>query len=149
MQITANQFLDLLRKVNGTTIVTILAVIPIQMNVWKISSVNGIIGYNYENSVNYQRIRENKPADFIPLDRSWGIHDGALRFYKNEYYLSIKVEKASSFYEDDEGNKIDFTEKKKKKSSRQGLKKEIIVRDYKLKHIKSIRMNGIQYEIGE
>ena len=74
----------------------------------KISRVNGLLNWIYENAVNNQRFRENQPLDnngeveqFTALPRKWGVRvkreDGTvtpLVEHKEKQYLELKVQQA-------------------------------------------------------
>ena len=149
----------------GATAVTIVARTELAMRktgnpyvgqIFKVSRVNGMIGFRYENAVNNQLGREGEAKDFIAKPRSWGVHiDGTpLIEHKGNYYLEMKVEKSLDHrYEDASGNELDdvtldlvraFMPVKNKPVS-QGTEKEIICRDYKVEKILSITYRGTCY----
>lgn len=122
----------------------------------KISKVNGMIGWRYTNSVNNQRVRENKKDDFQAVERRWGqrIQGTPLVEHKGKVYIELKLEnRYETVYVDDGGREVDteFVEQflpKSKRSSRQGLDKEVVLRDYMLDSIESITMGGEFYKVG-
>lgn len=128
---------------------------PYYNRVYKRACVNGMANWVYANSVNLQRSREGKDADFVPHRRQWGVRlENSPLVYnknKNEYYLELKVEKSiwHQYYLD--GVEISDEEVNPylplKSQTRQGVDKEIILRDYMLRNIETVCMNGINYEI--
>ena len=128
-------------------------------NIHKIARTNGMINWNYANSVNRQRGRENTVEDFKPEPRKWGTRLNGLPFvvYTNKkdetkLYLEMKVERSVDYwYEDDKGNTIDKdlvnSFLRKRSASRQGVKKEVIIRDYDFGNIIAIAMAGDTFVI--
>ena len=121
----------------------------------KRSRVNGVLGYNYENSVNNQREREGKDSDFQQEERRWGVRlDRVWVSHKGELYFTVKVERSleEPRYFTESGVELSRDEvkpylPKKSKSSRQGTDKEIIHREYKLSSLRGITMNRQTFEI--
>ena len=103
-------------------------------------------------SVIRQRAREGLTPDFEALPRKWGVrlpgtpliaHDGML-------YLEVKVERAlDQRYETVDGKSLDGiavgTFLPSRGPSRQGVSREVILRDYGLASIVSIRLGGVVY----
>jgi hypothetical protein len=122
----------------------------------KLSRINGIIGFRYENSVNNQRGREGLEVDFEAKQRQWGEHvmraDGGqscLIAHKEKTYLEMKVEKVfETVYLD--GNGVIRTReelsgilpKRAANSGRQEVEKAVILRDFALSSIREIRISG-------
>lgn len=144
-----NPILENLLTKKGAQIITIEALVPKvakKKKYFKKSVVNGVINWNYQNSVNRQKERENKEGDFKAEPRKWGerILGTPLVRHKNKLYLEIKVQRAlSTEYQDENGNQIEKPEPQtKQQHSRQGLEREVILRDYLLENIKSITIGG-------
>ena len=176
---TADNIVDLLSAVKGAKIVTITTkTIPAMVrtaedgrinpfagknlrkdvSVRKIARVNGVVNWNYTNSVNRQLVREGKTADFTAHPRKWGTRMSGLPFVihikdgKVNLYLEMKVERSvEHWYEDDKGNRVNADEVKpflKPRSvTRQGTDKEVILRDYRIDNIIAIRHEGDTYVI--
>jgi hypothetical protein len=159
------QLAEMLMNHKGSTAVTIVTRTEPEMrktgnpflgNVFKVSRVNGMIGFNYANSVNNQLNREDKNADFIASPRKWGnrLPRTPIVEHKGNLYLEMKVEKSLGHrYEDASGIPLDdatmlqvssFLPNRPKAQS-QGTDKEIILRDYKLASILSITYRGTCY----
>lgn len=160
--INHQQLIDLVRQTRGTTAVTIECLTEVKLKksapfqVFKNSIVNGMVGYIYENSVNYQRQRENVEPSFSAQPRTWGTRlDRFFVEHNGQLYLTIKVENTIyKDYENEEGEFVDYETiaphmYARSSSSRQGVSKKIIHRDYKLSSIKSITINGNKYDISQ
>lgn len=122
----------------------------------KMSRVNGMVWFSYQNSVNNQRKREGLSADFKPQPRKWGVRlaNSALVEHKGEYYLEVKVEKSldHKYLDPDTGKEIAASEVEKfipqrKEGARQEVESVIILRDYKLSNIQSLTHEGVTYII--
>ena len=80
-------------------------------NALKVSEVNGMIGYDYENSVNNQRNREqgDEAKKFEAQGRSWGVRlNRVFVVNKGGLYVTIKIERTLSkprFF-DGKGNEV-------------------------------------------
>lgn len=135
----------------------------------KVSRVNGLLNWIYENAVNNQRSRENQPLDnngevehFTALPRKWGSrvkrNDGTvtpLVEHKGKQYLELKVQQSLGYeYRDANGNVIDPANvepflPKRKEGARQEVDNPVILRDYSIENIQQITLDGIVYEITE
>jgi len=128
----------------------------------KIAQVNGIGGsWNYGTAVNNQRGREDKPMDFVPHARKWGVRvthaDGKLTGlveHKGAYYLEVRV--GSSLHHEYrfngavlDGNLIHPFLAQKREGSRQEVDNPIIVRDYKIENLRQITMDGETFDVVE
>jgi len=123
----------------------------------KVSKVNGIIGYDYENSVNNRRKKEQgeDAEKFKTQGRSWGTRlNRVFVVNKGGLYVTIKIERtlADPRFFDGKGNEVQKDEiaaflPAKRKATTQGVEKDVIHRDYKLLSIQEIRMGGNVYRI--
>ena len=122
----------------------------------KISRVNGLIGWHYQNSVNNQRRREGNEEEFSAEPRRWGerILPTPLVEHKGKMFLEVKVEHAlGTEYYDGSGNPIRYDDCKgvlparKGESARQETEKAIILRDYALDGIREISIGGESFRI--
>jgi hypothetical protein len=162
MKIKYRDLVELLKSQKGAKPVTICAqTIPNMRkkdnpykDVIKISRVNGIIGCVYTNAVNRQRIREDSDPDFEAEPRKWGqrIIGTPLVEHKGKYYLELKVEKSLGHEYELYNERIPFEKIKEflrlpPDMPKQGLDKEVILRDYDLANITSITINDQYYEI--
>ena len=164
--ITVNEFREKLAKLKGTQFVTIKTLTPVsdmrakkdgkpnpfwKSGIMKRSVLNGAIGFDYENSVNRQLIREDKEAEFEAQERSWGSHvNSVLVEHNDKFYLSFKCERViSRQYELDgkiiEDCEVDQFRAEKKEGERQGTDKPTVYRNFLLSNILSIKMNGEEF----
>ena len=165
--ISRSEFKTKLMDVRGARAVSVVTVTVPQMNkkvngepnpfygrVQKRTYLSVMIGFRYENSVNNQREREEKDADFVAAPRAWGVHvqGTPLIEHNGKFYLECKVEKVlgSHYFLDGEPADDEVIEPylaKRKTSSRQGVDKTVILIDVELKNIETIVMNGDTYTI--
>lgn len=158
-----------LEKLKGCRAVSIIAETtpdlisgnPFGKQLRKLAHVNGMIGWNYGNSVNNQRTRENQPLDakgnvefFTPLPRKWGKRlkhaDGTLTplvEHKGQKYLEVKVQASLQHVYMLHGKPVDAAKvkpwlRKHNESKRQKVKKPVILRDYAISNIKVIAVDG-------
>ena len=156
-----------LMDVKGATAVSVVTVTVPQMNkkhngeanpfygrVQKRTYRSCMIGFRYQNSVNNQREREDKDADFISEPRKWGEHvpGTPLIEHKGKYYLECKVERVidNHYLLDGEPADDEVVEPylaQRKSSSRQGVDKTVILIDVSLENIETISMFGEVYEL--
>lgn len=120
----------------------------------KVCSLSGLIGFNYENSVNNQLERENKERNFRAQERIWGKHYNPYFIIHNDnFYLNIKVQFASESKYFLNGKEIKVEEilpylyESKKPHTQDNLKNEIVVRTVKIDSIKRLRYKGEEYII--
>ena len=141
----------------------------------KISKVNGMVNWCYGQSVNNQRIREGNSEHFFPEPRKWGqrrcidaegqpVYDrtASVRLspfvdHKQAIYLELKVQNALEHrYEAPDGTVLTDEQVAPylpiKREGRQGVEREVILRDYTLDkdgmcNILSITMGGETYHI--
>lgn len=159
--LTTNELLNLLLATKGSSFVNIVThTTPtliggkkcILAGLTKVGSVNGIINFKYENSVNNQREREGSETDFVAQQRKWGTKIGSCVIeHKNKYYVEIKVEKTQEPQYTLRGNRVDNSIVKphlpERKDGRQEVDKQVILRDYALENIRQIRINKEEYEV--
>ena len=125
--------------------------------IMKVANAGGLLGYDYENSVNNQREREQLLNDFLsqPLWNGKGKRVSpalAEHTEKGTKYLSFKHQQTNSVnYIDAQGNIIDKDELKdyfyKSSNKKQGTEKAIYHRKVKINNIRYVKMNGIKYKI--
>ena len=123
-------------------------------NVTKRAKVNGMIGWIYANSVNNQRAREGNEDFFVAHPRKWGerIKGTPLVEYKDRQYLEVKVEKVLSTEYFVDGEPVDIETLKpflpvKNQSARQETEKAILIADYAVDNIVSIRLDRADIEV--
>jgi hypothetical protein len=162
---TKPQFKTLLATRNGASFITITALTepdwlaaretgenPYKNHVVKRSVVNGVINWKYENSVNNQRAREGLSPDFESLPRKWGerIHGTPWVEHKGKTYLELKVENVlSTTYVDENGVELNselvkhYIKPSHSGGERQGVEREVILRDYNLNNIVAFTWCGV------
>lgn len=133
----------------------------------KVSRVNGIVNWSYENAVNNQRMREETPLDangavehFISDPRKWGqrIHGSAFvrHIHKDSgekrVYVEFKHQNSLGYQYFIDGLPVDASEvephlRDKSESSRQQVENEVILRDYRLSSIEHITFGGEQFAL--
>jgi len=127
---------------------------PFFGSVTKEVKLNGAVGFDYKNSVNNQRAREDNEEEFQVKPRAWGTLMEGRKFveHKDNYYLQLKVENTTTPVYKFDGEVIDKSKlelwlPKRKASSRQEVEKEVIIRDIKLSNIKTITFNKCTYKL--
>lgn len=130
-------------------------------NAKKVSLVVGVVNWTYSKTVNRQRGREQKTMNFRAMERTWGtrIKGTPLVSYvcgaegETRLYLEVKVERRSFLYFDSETHQRIDEElilpflREHEPNSRQGVDREIILRDYRLLHIAELTIGGAQYRV--
>ena len=170
--ITQNQAVAMIRdNVKGTTFVSIDTSTDPDMpktnnpfwdkanktwNIRKLNTVTGAIGADYERAVNRIANKENKD-DREAKPRAWGTLTADRLFveHKGGFYLQVKVENGGkpTYVHADTGEAIDketikpFLKEKVKSSTQADLDGEVIIRDFKMASIKSMRFMGESYTI--
>jgi hypothetical protein len=160
------KFID--ENVKGTTFVSIDAVTPEKLpkscpiqNVLKAQTRTGVIGFDYESSVNRQDVREGGEGEREAKSRKWGTTSPCRKWVshikKGETntvrYLQMKVEQTKNITYTSNGKTIDkseiadFIRKPSVSSTQEGLEKQVIIRDINLANVKAIRIMGKSYEI--
>ena len=99
--ITQKELVEILKSAKGAEPITIVARTPKKLldktTVFKTSRINGFTGFDYENSVNMQGLREDKFINFKSKKRVWGARTyGTLVEYKNNFYLRFKPKRTLS-----------------------------------------------------
>lgn len=157
--ITTAQMINMIREQKGCTFATIRTntdpkarkACPIA-GLRKISHLNVMIGFNYENAVNNQRTREEMEADFVSQPRKWGkrVDLKTVEHNLNVYLTTATLNHYETSYQDAKGNPVAEETIKSflpvsKPSATQGTEKEIIYRDFNADNITEITMNGETY----
>lgn len=164
--ITVSEAINIIqRTVKGCTAISVDAATTPKMNktgnpffgrITKFCRMDGLIGFDYENSVNNQANREGK-EEREAKPRTWGVltDDRIFVTHKGEHYLQMKVQSTDTpVYRDATGTIVDkailspfMPERSGPTSTQTDLEKEIIVRDVKMSNVKGMRFNGGEYEI--
>jgi hypothetical protein len=161
--VTEQDLLDVLNEgVKGNTFVTISTDTepamrktdnPYYGHVRKLTTLNGMIGFDYPANVNKLAMLEGK-AERDSKPRSWGVISPCKRFifHKGAVYLRFRSEKCleTPVYMVD-GQEIDkdlltpFLTVKTKSSTQVDLTGEIVVRDFSLASINTITFRNVKY----
>lgn len=174
--LTKTQLADHLMNLRGAKFTTIVAETDPRMRktgnpyvgAKKVSRVNGVVNWVYQNSVNNQRCRENQPLDqsgevehFEPEPRKWGTrlkhdtgHVAPLVEHKGKRYLELKVERSLGHEYRLNGEVVDSEAvaeflPNRKEGARQKVDNPVILRDYSLENIVQITIDGVTYEVNE
>lgn len=154
--LTKNELIKVLSELKGPQLVTIeTRTIPKLRsgnpfnNLVKVSTVTGVIGFNYENSVNVRRVIENKSPDFKSLSRAWGRKSNNIINHGSKKYLELRVEKSQSdFFDGETRISLDkISQWQYNHRTRQRLNKPVIIRDYSLDNVFRIKINNIEYRV--
>lgn len=142
---------------------------PYRDNLVKLAHVQGVIGFRYSSSVNRQRARERRPTThkgmvsyFYAEPRQWGERVRGTPLVEHELqgsgrwhaYLEIKVERVihAEYRTIDPDLRVDDAEverwlKRRRPNRRQGVRREVQLRDYRLDHLLEIRMHGGVWQV--
>jgi len=124
--------------------------------VFKRSIVNVMVNFNYANAVNNQRGREGEAKDFTPDARKWGTRLPGLPFvsHKGKSYLECRVMRSLSHaYITADGRALTdadvapFLPTRNSNAEKQGVEKEIIIRDYAVDNMEAIAIDGERFVI--
>jgi len=152
--------------VKGTTAVSILSETTVRMvkkhretgepnpfmGAVKSQKKNGLIGFDYESSVNLQAGREGKD-EREAQSRTWGVLSASRLFvhHKGQSYLQLKVQSVTDTVYTLDGKTIDavdiqpYLSASKPSSTQADLDKAVIINDIKMGNIKAITMMGETY----
>lgn len=172
-QITKSQLLQILSDIDGkqAMFVSLTAEVDARLKktdnkyakdtVTKLNKYSGLINYNYANSVNNQRLREDKEADFKAkstyANKINDIYNGCLATHNTtgQVYLVFKEQSSQKPTYKINGKEVDIdtenylkqfrVEKKVYKS--QDIDKQVEHRNIKLENIKTLNINNIEYII--
>ncbi len=131
---------------------------PYAGNVVKLSRVNGMVGWHYAASVNAQRVREGGSADFDAVPRKWGERVASTPFvvHNGRVYLELKVERSLGHeYQTVAGQPVPvdalapFLPAQRPDNGRQGVEREVVLRDYAIDSIAAVTLNGQRHVVGD
>jgi len=113
-----------------------------------------MLNFDYAAAVNRQREREGMVADFVAEPRKWGerVAGTPLVTHKGKWYVEAMVRRSEVVgYIMPDGTAVDPEEVAKwlkvRHGGRQAVKKPIILRDFSVENIRSMRMKGMEYII--
>ena len=115
---------------------------PYRNTVRKVSHVRAFVGAIYERSKNRDLERNGQEPDFVASPRTWGTHDPDCRciiHHKGEKYIEVKIEGATSEYNDTDGNPLaaDYVEYMTPRPDRGN----VVFVTYKLNSIAELHIN--------
>lgn len=121
----------------------------------KLAKYSVMINFNYENSVNNQRKREDVAEKFTAQARAWGEHETKSIISKDDgLYLQLKHEKTlhESFINTVDNTFINKTEiapflQVSKPNPNQGVEKVVRVMSPKFTNIVEVAMNGERFRV--
>jgi len=162
--VTKDELVQILIKKKGTTIVNLKATTNARLkktnnphgSCSKQSELTGMIGWNYANSVNNQRAREDHQEFFEAEPRAWGerVKGTPLVEHKGNYYLEMKVTRVMSttFIRDRDGEIVTHAEivmflPPARENARAETVKGIFPSDYAVENIKEITLDGVHYTV--
>jgi hypothetical protein len=174
-QITQQELVDILSAVDGSKplFMSLVAEVDVQLKktnnmyandkVTKINKYMGIINYSYQNSVNLQRMREDKIADFKAkaayATKINDAHNGCLSTHDKtgQMYLSFKEQSVNKNPIYKINNQVvgtdtatylsQFRINRRKAAVHQEVEEQVQHRNVKIENIKVITLNGIEYTI--
>jgi hypothetical protein len=152
---------------NGTSFATVIVMSPMKLNkkdgdknpnpfdvVFKQSKLNGVLGYDYEHSVNLQRGREGRDTDFQAERRPWGTRiNKYLVEHNGNWYLTLKIERTLgdvTYWHNGRELEKDAVAPfmgAKSESSRQGVETTVVHRDIMLSSIVEISIDKNTYTL--
>jgi hypothetical protein len=165
--VTAGQLEQVIEgAVKGTTAVSVVSETQVRMvkkhretgeanpflGAIKRQKKNGMIGFDYQNSVNNQAEREDK-GEREAKSRAWGVLSESRLFvhHKGASYLQLKLQSVTDTVylldgvEVAEADIKPYLSASSKSSTQADLEKQVIVNDIKLENIKALTMMGETY----
>lgn len=157
--VTEQAFIDLVNAKDGAEFVSVeIATTPAMrktnnpfLGCTKFTTVTGILGYDYQASVNNQLMREGKSPDFIAEKRAWGERISPKWVtHKGNMYMTVKVQGSSEPVYVKDGKQIPLAEiepflydkPEPQTQIEAGVEKTVKHMDVKLPNVKVIRMRG-------
>jgi hypothetical protein len=119
----------------------------------KIQTATVEVNFNYQSTVNKQRMAEGKELDFTPKSRVWGtrIDDSCIIEHNGEMYIESRLIKKDAAYYIDENRKMLSKDEiapfmpAVSKSKNQDLDTEVIINTFKVSNIKEVEIDGVTY----
>ena len=165
--VTRQELVEEIKKVITCSAVSIDVETEVKMNktgnpyfgATKRNTVAGLIGFDYENSVNNQLGREEKALDFIQQQHKWARPTDSRNLLTNQdetkLYLRLKVQSAGEptfYFKGDIINKAlltPFMPEHRKPHTQDNLDKEVVVRTYGITNIISMKLLGDELIVAE
>ena len=168
IRLTADEATELLKSIERSQPVGFTAITdprmtvtdnPFRDRVDKVTIGSGWINFRYSRTVNRQRIREGRPADFVADRRKWGRklpHCPVIEHTvddDDEFYLEIKRERwTSHHFERRTAKRIPRHELRRwlpaePLNKRQRLSKPVALRDYTIRNLAELRIDQSAFTI--
>jgi hypothetical protein len=161
IEISAADFVSMLYSVRGATMVSFIASTEPRLKAGnpfpglrKITKIGGVLNFNYAAAVNRQREREGMTPDFVAESRKWGqrVEGTPIVTHNGKFYVEAKVERSEIMgYIMPDLSVVDENEVAKwlpnRHSGRQHVEKAIVLRDFAVENIRSMRIKGGEYVI--
>jgi hypothetical protein len=157
---------EIIKSVKSSTMVTIEAITEVKLpksnpyhGAMKRNTINGQIGFYYENAVNNQLGREDKAMDFKPQMAVWQRATDSRNLVTNaagdKLYLYIRVLSSGVPSYTLNGMEVSreaiapYLPEHKKPHTQDNLEKEVVVRTFGMDNILNIKMLGETFEIAD
>lgn len=161
VSISACDFVAMLYTIRGATMVSFVAATEPRLKAGnpftglrKITKIGGVLNFNYAAAVNRQREREGVVADFVAEPRKWGqrVEGTPIVTHNGKFYVEAKVERSDIVaYVMPDLSPVDPDEVAKwlpaRHSGRQAVEKTIILRDFAVENLRSMKIKGSEYVI--
>ena len=161
IEISAADFIGMLYSVRGATMVSFIASTEPRLKAGnpfpglrKITKIGGVLNFNYAASVNRQREREGMTPDFVAEPRKWGqrVEGTPIVTHNGKFYVEAKVERSEIMgYIMPDLSMVDEHEVlnwlPNRHGGRQHVEKTIILRDFAVENLRSMRIKGNEYVI--
>ncbi len=161
IELSAADFVSMLYSVRGATMVSFIASTEPKLKAGnpfpglrKVTKIGGVLNFNYEKAVNRQRDREGMVADFVAEPRKWGqrVEGTPIITHNGKFYVEAKVERSEIMgYIMPDLSSVDPEEVAKwlpnRHSGRQAVEKPIVLRDFSIENIRSMKLRKVEYVI--
>lgn len=161
IEISSAAFVSMLYSVRGATMVSFIASTEPKLKAGnpfpglrKITKIGAVLNFNYTAAVNRQREREGVVADFVAEPRKWGqrVEGTPIVTHNGKFYVEAKIERSEIMgYIMPDLSMVDEHEVlnwlPNRHSGRQAVEKAIVLRDFSVENIRSMRMKGNEYVI--
>ena len=161
IEISSAAFVSMLYSVRGATMVSFIASTEPKLKAGnpfpglrKITKIGGVLNFNYQKAVNRQREREGIVADFVAEPRKWGqrVEGTPIVTHNGKFYVEAKIERSEIMgYIMPDLSMVDEHEVlnwlPSRHSGRQHVEKTIILRDFAVENLRSMRLKGNEYVI--
>lgn len=168
-EVTRNELVEVIRNVRTQTAVSFVATTAVSLKsvaknapykgATKTNTIAGLLGFDYEVSVNNQLGREDKALDFEAQPRVNGLVHVSSCLLRNEagteLYAWVKVQSSGSPVYHYNGNEISkdeiapYLKPHSKPNTQAALSKEVVGRSFKISGIRSMKIGGEELVVVE